>query len=139
MAAGWVLQDRTQINRNAALGVAVREFQLPSGPCDYLLFIDGKACGVIEAKPAGTTLSGAAEQSSKYMAQLPPNLASWAPELIFDYESTGDETLFRDMRDPAGVAARSACHRSTNAACATGGLKLSKVVRSMPTMMPTIR
>ena len=44
-AAGWVLQDRAQLNRNAALGVAVREFQLPSGPCDYLLFIDGKACG----------------------------------------------------------------------------------------------
>ena len=32
------------------MGVAVREFQLPSGPCDYLLFIDGKAAGVIEAK-----------------------------------------------------------------------------------------
>ena len=100
-AAGWVLQDRAQLNRNAALGVAVREFQLPSGPCDYLLFIAGKACGVIEAKPVGTTLSGVAEQSSKYMAQLPPHLASWAPELIFDYESTGDETLFRDMRDPS--------------------------------------
>ena len=35
----------------------VREFQLPAGPCDYLLFIDGKAAGVIEAKKQGVTLS----------------------------------------------------------------------------------
>ena len=61
VAAGWLLQDKDEFNRNAALGVAVREFQLPSGPCDYLLFVGGKAAGVIEAKPAGTTLSGVAQ------------------------------------------------------------------------------
>ena len=68
--AGWVVQDMADFNRNAALGVAVREFQLPSGPCDYLLFIDGKAAGVIEAKKAGVTLSGVAGQSDQYMATL---------------------------------------------------------------------
>ncbi|MFN8899393.1 MAG: helicase, partial [Pseudomonadota bacterium] len=62
-AAGWVLQDAADFNRNAAPGVAVREFQLPGGPCDYLLFVAGKACGVIEAKKAGITLSGVAEQA----------------------------------------------------------------------------
>jgi type I restriction enzyme R subunit len=67
-AAGWQIQDRDAFNRNAALGVAVREFQLPSGPCDYLLFVEGKAAGVIEAKPAGVTLSGVTDQSEKYMA-----------------------------------------------------------------------
>ena len=36
--------------------MAVREFELPSGPCDYLLFIDRKAAGAIEAKPQGMTL-----------------------------------------------------------------------------------
>jgi type I restriction enzyme, R subunit len=70
-AAGWTLQNNTDFNRNAAEGVAVREFQLPNGPCDYLLFIGGKAAGVIEAKKAGLTLSGVAEQSAKYMAKLP--------------------------------------------------------------------
>ncbi len=44
-AAGWVIQDRKDFNRNAARGVAVREFPLPNGPCDYLLFVDGKAPG----------------------------------------------------------------------------------------------
>ncbi len=99
-AAGWVLQDRDRFDRNAALGVAVREFQLPAGPCDYLLFIAGKAAGVIEAKKAGVTLSGVAEQSEKYMSKLPDHLARWNDTLIFDYESTGDETFFRDTRDP---------------------------------------
>ncbi|MBG53094.1 MAG: restriction endonuclease subunit R [Rhodobiaceae bacterium] len=99
-AAGWVIQNNDEFNRNAALGVAVREFQLASGPCDYLLFVDGKAAGVIEAKKAGMTLSGVAEQSEKYMSALPDHLARWQDILIFDYESTSDETFFRDMRDP---------------------------------------
>ncbi|MEX1204974.1 MAG: type I restriction-modification enzyme R subunit C-terminal domain-containing protein [Dongiaceae bacterium] len=99
-AAGWVLQDRDTFNRKAAVGVAVREFQLPGGPCDYLLFVDSKAAGVVEAKKAGTTLSGVAEQSERYMGSLPGFLDAWAERLIFDYESTGDETFFRDMRDP---------------------------------------
>ncbi len=99
-AAGWVLQDRDQFNKNAALGVAVREFSLPAGPCDYLLFVDGKAAGVVEAKKTGVTLSGVAEQSEKYMAKLPDHLARWQDTLRFDYESTGDETFFRDMADP---------------------------------------
>lgn len=98
--AGWLIQDRAAMSLGAGLGVAVREYQLPAGPCDYLLFVHGKACGVIEAKPQGQTLIGVAEQSEKYMGRLPDHLASFGPELLFDYESTGTETLFRDMRDP---------------------------------------
>jgi type I restriction enzyme R subunit len=100
VAAGWVLQDNHEFNRNAGEGVAVREFVLPNGPCDYLLFVGGKAAGVIEAKKAGVTLSGVAEQAAKYMVTLPAHLARWSEHLVFDYESTGDETLFRDTRDP---------------------------------------
>lgn len=99
-SAGWVVQDMANFNRNAAVGVAVREFQLASGPCDYLLFVGGKACGVIEAKKAGVTLSGVAEQAARYMSALPTHVARWDQGLVFDYESTGDETYFRDTRDP---------------------------------------
>ncbi|MGB0722304.1 MAG: type I restriction-modification enzyme R subunit C-terminal domain-containing protein [Gammaproteobacteria bacterium] len=99
-AAGWTLQDNSEFNRNAAEGVAVREFQLPSGPCDYLLFVGGKAAGVIEAKKAGVTLSGVTEQANRYMHEVPEHLARWHEKLRFDYESTGDETLFRDTHDP---------------------------------------
>lgn len=100
VAAGWKVQDRDDLDLGAGVGVAVREYPLPAGPCDYLLFIDRKAAGVIEAKPEGVTLTGVAEQAETYMAALPAGLASWAPELILDYESTGTETLFRDLRDP---------------------------------------
>ncbi|MCS2609662.1 DEAD/DEAH box helicase family protein [Halomonas dongshanensis] len=105
-ASGWVLQDRDSFDRNAALGVAVREFPLPAGFCDYLLFVDGKAAGVIEAKKAGVTLSGVAEQSAKYMTKLPEHLASWGELLIYDYESTGEETFFCNQRDPKARSRR---------------------------------
>lgn len=100
IAAGWEIQDRKEFDRTAALGVAVREFALGQDEADYLLFIDGKAAGVVEAKAKGHTLSGVAEQSEKYMSRLPDHLARWRDTLVFDYESTGEETNFRDMRDP---------------------------------------
>lgn len=100
IAAGWDVQDRKDFDRTSALGVAVREFALGQDEADYLLFIDGKAAGVIEAKKTGTTLSGVAEQSERYMSRLPDHLARWQDTLVFDYESTGEETIFRDMRDP---------------------------------------
>lgn len=104
--AGWVLQSREAFDRTAALGVAVREFPLSGGFCDYLLFIDGRAAGVIEAKRVGVTLSLVAEQSARYMTGLPQHLASWDSFLVYDYESTGEETYFRSMRDPKARSRR---------------------------------
>jgi type I restriction enzyme R subunit len=106
IAAGWIVQSSATFNRNAGEGVAVREFSLPNGPCDYLLFVGGKAAGVIEAKKSGKTLSGVAEQAEKYMAKLPDHLARWSDQLVFDYESTGEETYFRDTRDPMARSRR---------------------------------
>lgn len=88
------------MNRNAALGVAVREYPLASGPCDYLLLVAGKACGVVEAKAAGATLSGVASQSYGYQAGPPTALARWSDPLRFDYEASSTEILFSDRVDP---------------------------------------
>ena len=55
--------------------------------------------GVIEAKPEGTTLSGALQQAERYRASLPDSLRR-LPNLPFSYASTGVETYFRDIRDP---------------------------------------
>ncbi len=98
--AGWIVQNMNTFNLGASLGVAVREFPLETGHADYLLFVDRKAVGVIEAKPEGTTLSGVAEQSGKYLVGLPESIPHVDTPLPFAYESTGTETLFRDMRDP---------------------------------------
>lgn len=98
--AGWIIQDRNQLNLSASLGVAIREYPLKAGPADYLLFVDRKAVGVIEAKEEGHTLSGVAEQSQKYSTGVPENLPIVHEPLPFNYESTGIETFFRDLRDP---------------------------------------
>ncbi|MDZ8236668.1 MAG: DEAD/DEAH box helicase family protein [Nostoc sp. ChiQUE01a] len=98
--AGWVIQDYDQINLSASLGIAVREYRLKSGFADYLLFINRKAAGVIEAKKLGTPLSGVEIQSDKYSFQLPNKLNCHLKPLPFIYESTGKETYFRDNRDP---------------------------------------
>lgn len=66
IAAGWVIQDKKRLNLFESLGVAVREMDTDTGPADYMLFIDGKACGIIEAKREGADLGGVTEQSARY-------------------------------------------------------------------------
>lgn len=139
VAAGWLLQNKDGFNRNAGPGVAVREFALPNGPCDYLLFVGGKAAGVIEAKKAGTTLSSVAEQSDRYMAKLPEHLARWADTLLFDYESNGEEVFFKDMRDPKPRSRRVfAFHRpETLLEWAKASESLRARLTTLPTLDPT--
>lgn len=86
-AAGWIVQDRREFNRTAGRGVATREFPLTTGFADYLLFVDGKASGAIEAKPEGATLTGVELQSRKYGAGLPAHVQAWQRPLPFLYES----------------------------------------------------
>ncbi len=49
----------------------MHEFKLKTGFADYLLYVDGKVIGVIEAKPAGHSLAGVEIQSAKYTDGLP--------------------------------------------------------------------
>jgi len=99
-ACGWEVQDRHAINLFTSRGVAVREFPLDTGEADYLLFVDRKAVGVIEAKAEGTTLSAVKDQAGKYSIGLPSNIPHVTLPLPFLYESTGVETYFSDQRDP---------------------------------------
>jgi type I restriction enzyme R subunit len=98
--AGWKVQDYRELNLGASLGVAVHEFPLKSGSADYLLFADRKPVGVVEAKPQGTTLSGVAEQTIKYITKIEESLPQVTTIPPFAYETTGAETFFRDLRDP---------------------------------------
>ena len=100
-AAGWHVCDASAANIHAARGVAIREFPLPGhGFADYLLYVDGKAAGVIEAKKQGVTLSGVETQSAKYTQGLPAGLPRWHNPLPFAYQSTGIETRFTNGLDP---------------------------------------
>lgn len=98
--AGWVIQDRVDFNRFAGVGVAVREFLMADNTeADYLLFVDGKAVGVIEAKKSDLTLSGVETQSQGYACNLPEGTRCFQMPLPFVYESNGSEIYFRDCRD----------------------------------------
>lgn len=67
-ASGYAVQDVKEFNPMAACGVVVREWQTTTGPCDYLIFIDGTPCGLIEAKEhdKGEKLTAVAEQTRRY-------------------------------------------------------------------------
>jgi len=101
-AAGWLVQRRDQVNLYAGRGIAVQEFPLASGYgfADYLLYVDGKAAGVIEAKKEGSTLTGVEVQSAKYSEGLPGGLPAHRRPLPFLYESSGVETRFTNGLDP---------------------------------------
>ena len=102
-AAGWQIQDKSAINLFAGIGVAIREMPTDTGPADYMLFIAGKACGIIEAKREGASLGHVAEQSARYATSNTKHIQRWSADdepLPFLYEATNHEVRFRDERDP---------------------------------------
>jgi len=97
---GWIIQDKKKINLNAGPGVIVTEYQTEIGPADYVLFVDGKPVGVIEAKKEeeGLRLTVHEDQSKDYADSKLKYLNN--DPLPFVYESTGTLTRFTDYRDP---------------------------------------
>src|SRR5438874_6666565 len=99
---GWTIQNRNTINLSAARGIAIREALLKErDEVDYLLFVDGRAIGTVEAKPEGHTLTGVEGQSGKYGKNLLDIYPRWREPLSFAYESTGVETQFTNQLDPS--------------------------------------
>ncbi len=99
--SGWDIQNRSDLNLYASEGVAVREFNLNTGFADYLLFVDCSAVGVIEAKKIGFPLGGVNVQAEKYSEGFPDYYEAPFMPLPFCYMSTGVETRFINMLDPA--------------------------------------
>jgi type I restriction enzyme R subunit len=98
---GWCVQNRDEMNIFASKGVAVREFSMSgAGEADYLLYADGKAIGVVEAKPVEWTLKGVELQSSGYMQGLPKEVPAHRRPLPFGYETTGTVTQFTNALEP---------------------------------------
>ncbi|MGN6400888.1 MAG: type I restriction endonuclease subunit R [Flavisolibacter sp.] len=99
-ACGWTIQNKSSINLHAGIGVAVREYQTDIGPADYVLFVDKKPVGLIEAKrkEEGVHLTVHEEQSQAYAESKLKYLNN--DPLPFVYESTGEVTRFTDYRDP---------------------------------------
>ncbi|MFB9544200.1 DEAD/DEAH box helicase family protein [Micromonospora sagamiensis] len=102
--AGWVVQDERDINLFAGSGVAVREVTLATGRADYLLYVDQRLVGVIEAKREGTGPRGVEAQLDRYRNGLTADqrLNAWRRDepLPFAYVATGTETTFLNGLDP---------------------------------------
>jgi len=99
-ASGWIVQSKDKINLGAGVGLVVREYQTDIGPADYILFINKKPVGIIEAKrkEEGIHLTVHEMQTDDY-ATLKLKYLNKEP-LVFLYESTGDVTRFTDHTDP---------------------------------------
>ena len=99
--AGWSVQSKSKIDFSAGLGIAVREYQTDVGPADYVLFVDKKPVGIVEAKREdwGHKITTVEEQSLAYAASNLKWVNNQEP-LPFVYETTGVLTRFTDSRDP---------------------------------------
>ena len=99
--AGWVVQSAKKIDLNVGVGQAVREYPTDTGPADYVLFVDKKAVGVIEAKreEEGQRLTAHEGQTEGYAAARLKWVNNQEP-LPYLYESTGIITRFTDGRYP---------------------------------------
>jgi type I restriction enzyme R subunit len=97
-AAGWHVCDLSQLDLIHHPNCGVREVPMKkgAGQVDYLLYVERKIVGVIEAKPIGTPLSGVEWQSSMYAdglsaAQQLQSIAV-AGRLPFVFEAPADRS-----------------------------------------------
>jgi len=103
LEAGWLVQSKNNVNLSAGVGIALRETNTESGSADYILFVNSKPVGVIEAKAEGLgyKLLQVEEQSARYSVDaIKIGKFMLEDEKPFVYESTGTVTRFTDYRDP---------------------------------------
>lgn len=100
IACGWIIQNKKRLNLSTSLGIAVKEYLTDAGPADYVLFVNKKPIGIIEAKREDEAhhLTSVEEQSVIYATSKLKYCDNDA--LPFVYESTGELTRFTDYRDP---------------------------------------
>ena len=102
--AGWQVVSREEYSADIS-AAAIEEGILQGGKeADYLLFINGMAVGVLEAKKETTDVSSdkVTSQAENYTRLLLPFYKTWSKPLPLVYTSNGHVVLFRDHRDPDG-------------------------------------
>lgn len=101
--AGWSVVDRLHYNPRLS-AAAIKEGLLCGNlEADYLLFIEGKAVGVLEAKREDTDVSSLAiiKQAENYTYKVPDWYQTWAKPLPLIYLSNGKTVLFRNSNNPS--------------------------------------
>ena len=100
-AAGYVVQDMSELNLFAAKGVVVREYPTDTGEVDYLIFVNQQPIGIIEAKAItkGEKLITEAEDQTRRYVNSKFLYFNKSVDIRFVYESTGEITRFTDYND----------------------------------------
>lgn len=99
--AGWNIVSRDNYSPNIS-AVAIEEGILKKNrEADYLLFLNGKAIGVLEAKREEYQLTNVVmEQAEQYVRNLPSWCSFWYNPLPIIYLSNGKEILFKNINNP---------------------------------------
>lgn len=102
--AGWSIVPRDQYSPGVS-AVAIEEGILKGNlEADYLLFLEGKAIGVLEAKKESVSLDDVvANQAENYTHKLLPMYQYWENPLPLIYLSNGKELLFKNAKIPGST------------------------------------
>ena len=102
--AGWSIVPRDQYSPGVS-AVAIEEGLLKGNlEADYLLFLEGKAIGVLEAKKESVFLDDVvANQAENYTHKLLPMYQYWENPLPLIYLSNGKELLFKNAKIPGST------------------------------------
>ena len=101
--SGWKVVDRDQYEAGQQ-AAAIREGLLKGNKeADYLLFVDGMAVGVLEAKKVSVDVASdsVCDQAATYTRSVPNTYRTFLPnrKLAFAYTSNGNDLFFLDMRE----------------------------------------
>ncbi len=103
-AAGWSVQNKDDFDFRAGEGQAIREYQTDTGPADYVLFVDRKPVGVIEARKEtpGQNITLIEEQTGDYSVAKIKWIQSIGDSLPSLYKATDAHTRLTGQPVPQG-------------------------------------
>lgn len=99
--AGWRVVSRDEFSASMS-AAAVTEGLMKGGlEADYLLFLNGKAIGVVEAKADHVALDEVVSRQAENYAHKPLSwYPVWEKPLPLIYLSNGKDILFKNLRNP---------------------------------------
>mgnify|MGYP000000795809 FL=1 len=101
-ASGWQVVDREHYAPNISAAAIEEGLLNHNMEADYLLFINGKAVGVLEAKKEEVDVSAdwVKAQAENYVNNVPGLYQTISKPLPIIYLSNGKQILFKDYRNP---------------------------------------
>lgn len=79
---------------------AVREYETTNGPADYVLFVDGEALGIVEAKKVAIPPQNVLSQAQRYSRGYQEGKFRFGEFRVpFIYSTNGEVVWFQDLRE----------------------------------------